>query len=278
VWPRERADATECLRIGRHAVERWKRVDGTLSRAATHALPQEVAPQPKRLIEAISAMYSADIPTAPGMRITLVLESAWLPVMLIDTGPTLLRASQVEALVRHRLGMQFSDGPDPVAGWELRIEQRAGSRHALAYGLAPRLKQTLIEAARTANLEWASMTPALAWGLEHRRSAGPRSRSNEWFLWPEQDRTLVARVLTNDVNGLNPGAPKVLSEAHVLQAVDAESVRLGITSIADPIVAATWDGAPRVAQPDERIQWLGVRSSSRRDATILPKAAERASA
>jgi hypothetical protein len=259
VWLRDRAHLTECLRIGRHAVERWTTVDAALALSATHALPQSSTPNPQRIAEAIAALY-ADAPDTP---VALVLESAWLPVMLVDTGKTLLRAAQVEALVRHRFRLLHSDGLDPVSAWELRIEHRAGGRHALAYGMTPRLKQTLIDAARAVGLRWAAMTPAFDWGLGRLRPAKAWPRSTGWFAWTEQDRTLLARIESKQLVGFNAGAPRVADASSLLALVDAEGVRLGIESSSDPIGAATWGSAPSAARVGERVTWFDVRGDGR---------------
>ena len=255
MWPLDRVGPNECLRIGRHAVERWKSVNGTLSLQSEHALPQVAVPQPQHLTGAIRALYST-VPAAP---VTLLLESAWLPVMLVDTGAALLRAAQVDALVRHRFGQQYSDGPDPVAAWELRIEHRAGGRYALAYGMTPRLKQTLTDVARAVGLEWAAMTPGLAWGMERLRSAKGVTRPTGWLAWPEQDRTLLVRLASTEVVGFNAGAPRVADEASLLRLIDAESVRLGVQSTSDSFAVATWAPTSRAARAGERVVWLDAR-------------------
>lgn len=257
MWPLKRAPIGECLRIGRHAVQRWQAVDGTLSLLSEHALPQDAAPNSQRLAEALGALY----PTSSGKPITVLLESAWLPVTLVDTGPILLRATQVEALARHRFGLHYADSNDPVAAWDLRIEHRAGSRHALAYGLPPSVKQTLVDAARTLGLEWAAMTPAMAWELERLRPSRTWPRSDGWLLWPEQDRTLVARIESNELCGLNPGAQRADDEPDLLRLVDAECVRLGVVSIAAQIVAAIWGPVPRTARGG-RVTWFDVRGQA----------------
>jgi len=254
VWPLSRPKAEEVLRIGRHAVERWKAVDGSLAQVSAHALPQDAPPHPQRLAEAVSTLYAS----APALPITLVLESAWVPVMLVDTGAALLRSAQVDALVRHRFGLHHSDSLDPVTAWDLRIEYRAGSRCALAYGMPPGLKQTLIDAGRAAGLEWAAMTPALAWGMERLRIAKRWPRTSAWFLWPEQDRTLVARVASNEVVGFNPGAASAGDETTLKRLVDAECARLGIESTTDPIAAARWYAALRAARAGDRFAWLDL--------------------
>lgn len=259
MWPLDRSASAEVLRIGRQAVERWKSVDGKFSLSAVHALPQDTAPQSPRLEEAVAMLY----PTVPKAAVTLVLESAWLPVVLVDTGATLLRLTQVDALVRHRFRLQYSDAPDSLAVWELRIEQRAGNRYALAYGMRPRLKQGLIDAARAVGLEWAAMTPALAWGIKRSHLGKALPRSTGWFAWPEQDRTLVARLVSNEVAGLNSGAPCVADETNLLGLIAAEDVRLGIASTSDLIVAPTWGPVARAARAGERVVWLDVLAPNR---------------
>jgi hypothetical protein len=253
VWPRDRAAGAEWLRVGRRSVERWKNFGGTCSLVAEHAMPHEAAPNAQHLNEAIALLYR-DAPSAP---VTLILESAWVPVMLVDTGRTLLRAAQVEALVRHRFGLYFVDGIDPVATWELRIEQRAGHPQALAYGMPPRLKRTLTDAGGVAGLRWAAMTPAFAWGCE-RLPTKRFSRASRWFVWGEQDRTLLARMAQHGVSSLNAGAERVASATEVLRLVDAERMRRGVEATTDRIAVSTWGAAPLCAGSDERIDWLDL--------------------
>ena len=254
MWPRDRKAGAECLRIGRHSVERWTSADGVLTLQATHALPQHFAPRAQDLADAVEALH----PSSAAMPITLLLESPWLPVMLVDTGTGLLRKSQLDALVRHRFGLhhslQGSDGSDPVATWELRIEHRPGNRYALAYGLAPSVKQALMAAAQPSRLDFAAMSPALGWGLERLRP-----RFARWWLWPEQDRTLVAQVSAGELVGLNAGAPPAADEPSLLRLVEAESARLGVEPSIDPIAAATWDSAPRTSRTNARLAWLDIR-------------------
>ena len=259
MWPFDRAIDVEYLRIGRQAVERWKTVEGGLALQGEHALPQDAGPLLQSLVEPIRALY----PGASRTPVTLILESAWLPVTLVDVGPSLLRAAQLDALVRHRFGLHHSDSGDPVASWELRIEHRAASQQALAYGLAPQMKQALMEIERTAGLKWAALSPAMSWGLQRLRPTKTWSRFTGWWLWPEQDRTLVAHIVGGEVVGFNPGASPANDEAALLRLVEVESARLGIDSSADSIAAATWGAAPRAARSGERLAWLELQGPHR---------------
>ncbi|MEP7296800.1 MAG: hypothetical protein ABI702_11475 [Burkholderiales bacterium] len=256
MWRRDRGAGRDCLRIGRLAVERWAIADGVLTLRAQAPLPQDVAPRLASLNATIRALY----PDATQTSIDVVLESAWVPVTLVDTGAALLRSGQVDALARHRLGLQFSDAADPVAGWDLRIEQRVGDRHALVYGMSPLVRQALIDAGSACGLTWSSMSPAFAWGLERMASVLHWGSGGGWFLWPEQDRTLVARLASGRVCALDPGAAPLGDGAAAARLVNAERVRQGMASSAVPIIAATWDAGLRTPKPRDVIDWLDVRN------------------
>jgi hypothetical protein len=256
VWLRDRTSAHEFLRIGRLAVERWASPDGkTLTQQAECPLGPAHVGQPDSVSAAISTLY----PAAPSVPVTLLLESAWMPVMLVDTGTTLLRAAEVDALVRHRFGLYHSDGLDPVSSWELRIEHRVGERDALACGLSPRLKQSLLAVAQSLNMEWAALMPAFGWGLDRLRPAKAWTAAGGWWLWPEQDRTFIARLTPRGVIGLNPSAVCLVDEAGLTNAVQAEGVRLGVTSSIQAIAAATWDEIPRLTHAGAQFSWLSIR-------------------
>ena len=254
MWPLDRFKTEEVLRVGRDACERWKTVDRVLARVSVQALRPDTPLGTQPWSEAISALYLAP----PDTSVTLVLESAWVPVVFIDMGTLLLRSNELEALVRHRFGLHQSSSTGPVAGWELRVEHRAGSRCALAFAMPPKLKQALIDAGRTAGVDWAAMTPALAWGLERLRIGRQWSRTVKWFIWPEQDRALVARIASAQVVGLNPGAAPADDEASLRRLVDAERARLGIASATDPIGAARWTSTPRPARTDDNFTWVEI--------------------
>jgi hypothetical protein len=255
VWPLDRSTSNEYLRIGRHALERWTDVGGALSLVANHQLEPEAIEHPPSLGAAIRTLC----PDASGKRITLLLESAWLPVMLIDTGPALLSAAQLDALVRHRFGLHHGDTRDPVSAWELRVEHRAGHRHALAYGVSTRVKQALMDAGEATGLEWGAMLPAFSWGRQRLLVTQRWARTNGWRVWQEQDRMLVARFARNELVGFNAGAARVDDEAGVLRLIDAEEVRFGVAPNADAITVAIWDGAKRTPRVGDRVTWHDVR-------------------
>ena len=255
MWPLDRQSFKECLRIGRHMIERWNDADGTLSLVAKHPLEPDAVEPPQSLAAAIRTLYS----NAPEGSVMLLLESAWLPLVLADTGPALLRAAQLDALVRHRFGLHHGDARDPVSQWELRIEHRAGCRHALAYGLSPHIKRALLDAGAAVGVKWGALMPAFSWGRRRLRPERQWPGNEGWWLWSEQDRVLVARIAGNEVVGLNPGAQCLDDEQDVARRVDAEAARLGVAPGAEPITIAVWDGRPRATRVGDRVTWLDLR-------------------
>lgn len=267
MWRRERSGA-EVLRVGRHAVERWASVEGSLSLMATQALPQDAVPKLQTLAGAIRTLYT----TATRADVTVVIESAWLPVMRVDTGSTWLRASQVEALVRHRFGLYEWGSLNPVPQWELRIEHRSGTRGALAYGLSPALKQTITTTAQSLGVKLAALMPAFAWGLGRLRPDKAWSRAAGWWLWPEQDRTLVARIARGETLCLNAGAAMAQTDAAVLRLVEAECARWGIDATPELVTAAGWDVMPAALDRGNSasVRWIDVRGRSLSSAGRVP--------
>jgi hypothetical protein len=194
--------------------------------------------------------------------ITLLVESAWMPVTLVDTGPVLLRSTQIEALVRHRFGLHHSGALDPVADWDLRITHRAGDRNAVAYAVAPIVKRTLVDAAKELGLKIDAMLPASAWGWDRllRGKVCPPPRG--WWIWPEQDRTLVARIAADQIVALNAGASRFVDPSSALNLVRVEAVRLGIEAMDEPIMMATWDDFGDERAKVERVTSMSIRGDT----------------
>src|SRR6185436_7764904 len=129
-----------------------------------------------------------------GRRLSVVLESALAPVLLADTGGLLTRRQHVEALLRHRFGVAYADPGVDVASWKVRIGHRFGDRFALGYALPPAVERMLADVGRSAKLAYAAWHPALDWGLARFDPSRRWPNRVGWWIWPEQDRSLVARL------------------------------------------------------------------------------------
>jgi hypothetical protein len=262
LWGRS-GDGTECLRIGRHAVERWaasSRGQGwTLG--AKVPLPEDALTRPAHLVAAITSLY----PSPPAASISVVLESAWLPVVLAETGGTLVSDAQAQALVRHRLQRRYDTASDPVAAWDVRVDFLAGDAHALGYGLSPQVHQALTAAAEALGLTWRAITPAWVWGWawawQRFKPADLFPDQIGWWGWQEQDRMLLAQVSVHgskaQLTSLHPGLAWS-DDAQVLhRTVQAEAIRLGLPETPKAIRVAMWTPAPADA-PALNLKWLSV--------------------
>ncbi|MEO3715593.1 hypothetical protein [Roseateles flavus] len=164
--------------------------------------------------------------------------------MLVPLGPDLWSRKHAEQLLRHRFGdVHGLDGQSDV-----NMDFRAGEPQVLGYALARPVKAALLSSARAAGVELASLQPAFVWGREalcrrgERQANGHGARQDAWWVWSEQDRTLVALLRDGRVMSLNPAASQVLNLEEAKRCVALESVRLGGLVKDAPVLAAGWPG------------------------------------
>lgn len=254
MWPFDRLSVREYLRIGPHTVERWSGPVSALALVDRQTLPSTAKPEANDLLPAIRALY----PQKPQTAITVLFESAWLPVLLLEAGPALWNSAQVRTLLLHRLQMLYGDRLAVDAGWELRLDYRAGERFALGYGLSLSLKQSLLEVGEVVDLQWAELLPAFAWGLQLLHPARRWPERSGWWVWSEQDRLLIARINANRIVALHTGAAFSEDSAQILHMVAVEGLRAGISVPGDPINAATWSPTLAPLHPTSPLHWLPV--------------------
>lgn len=250
MWRRDRRP-TGVVRIGRHAVECWVTSGASLVLTVTEPLP--FTPSLAELAVALRAALAR----VPAFSPSAVIESVWMPLVLADTGRSVWAPAPIEALVRHRLGMNYRDTADPVAGWDLRVDHRPGDAQALGFGLPAKLKQVVMDCARERGVAWTSVLPAWAWGLDRLRPQRALPGRSGWWVWPEQDRHLVARFSAGRLVGLNPGAKVGGAAPEIDSAVAHESVRLGLSPLDAHISVATW-GAASVEPASGSVVWASI--------------------
>lgn len=255
MWPLDRASPRECVLVGRFAAERWACSGASMSLVARQPLPLDAWQKPDCAAAAVKGLY----PGKPAGKVTLIVESAWLPLLLADTGGALGSKAQVEALIRHRLELLYGDSGEAVSDWELRVDHRAGRRFALGYGLSPRVKQGLVEAGRGIDLRWDALVPAFAWGWQRLRPSRRWPQRTGWWIWPEQDRLMAASVVSNQLVVLNAGAVRQSSEAADIERLVAiEEVRQGVIGSSDPISVGTWDHPEHLAHGSKRLTAVSI--------------------
>jgi hypothetical protein len=226
---------------------------------ASQAIDTQALDRWTALSTAIEALYGSGNGAADT---TVVLESAWVPVMLADTGPSLWRRDEVEALLRHRLGLMYDDPAEPVSAWDVRVDHRAGEHRALGYGFSPRLRDALALASRTTRRDWSVLTPAWAWAWQRSRPGG----SVHWVL-QEQDRMLLASFDAGRPVALNAAVPLREGSSELALEAKRHEIRTGQAGVARAVVATVWKAPLDLPAGVGSVTWLCLASPT---GTSLP--------
>ena len=249
MWPLDAFVVPEVIRVGPLALELWKRSSAGMDLIDRVPLAQRASMYDARqIVDSLRSLY--DQLTRP--RVSLVLESAYAPALLADTGGSLWNAKQVETLLRHRFGLTYGSPDINVATWKIRTMHRYGERYALGFAMAPAVEDALRESATLAKIEFAEWSPALAWGLDRFAPSRKWPRRTGWWVWAEQDRCLVISISRGRFGSLNAAVALPKSNEVLEQMIGAEEGRQGIGSGQSPIGYAHWSSEDRLAGASER--------------------------
>ncbi len=250
MWPFERQ--RDVLRVAKHAVELWAREAEGLIRRRGVTIDGSAD-----LRGAVQLALEGESPTrAP---VDVVVESAWMPVVLLEPGPQLLRREQVEALLRHRLARVYDERTEAVSNWALQLDHRPGDAYGLGFGLPPSVRAAIEAGAQASGRQLASLQPAMQWA---RRIARPREG---WWLWLEQDRAVLAWLERGRVAALHSAADLPRDAAAVARLVRIEAARAGVSAPAAPVLLSGWEQS--FAMGEGTLPWLGVGSAGQAAST-----------
>jgi hypothetical protein len=231
----------DVLRIGRERAEHWAWAGTRLELGREHVLAGRGGGEAALEAE-LRAWLQPLAGRAPTRTVDVVLESAWLPVMLLELGRGLCSRSQAENLMRHRLAQLYANPGEPASPWQLQLDHRVGDGQAMGYGLAPTVRQAVLGALAAAGLRAASMQPAFAWAW--RRFERRRSLRQGWWTWIEQDRAMVCRIERGRVTAMNAGAAVPADDEQAARLVAIEAARIGMAqpgaSAVDEAVTLGW--------------------------------------
>lgn len=269
MWPLERR--WEVVRIGRTCVQRWAPVAGGRSLERETPLPAQAMPP----LTALESSLESVLREAT-REVDVVIESAWLPLMVLRTGGAVWSRASVEALARHRMTELYDDrgstgNPihgDSATAWEYIVDHRPGDDAGVAYGLARALKSRVEGACRAAGVRLRSIQPALKWGLGTLASKDPNALGREgWWLWFEQDRAVVCRLQQGRVVAVNAGASLPSDIDGCLRTLQIESVRLGLPDAPRDAVVAGWR-MPFAGSVDGRLVVRSLESPGRAELPV----------
>ena len=263
MWPLDRFANADVVRIGAHAVELWRGGAGSMEQVAREELPRRGSLfDASALVEPLQAIAGR----VTSRRAIVVLESAYAPVLLVDTGGVLTRAAQVDALLRHRFGLAYGIPGRDASGWRVRWTHRYGDRYALGYGIDPAVEAAMLEGATSANLIFAAWMPALDWSLV-RFGRRLRAAGCPWWVWTEQDRSLAVHLSGGQVDALDPALLEADSVTGIERAMAAAATRAGLRTsaageVAAPIGVGYWQMNERPSGSSTRLREFAIASDS----------------
>ncbi|MCR5881415.1 hypothetical protein LRS03_00460 [Rhizobacter sp. J219] len=254
MWRLKQSSSREVLRLGRLAAERWKEVPGGLTCVAAHPLTPDAADRFAPLPHAIESLFAQ----AGDARVTVVLESAWVPLMLAETGRAIWHRSEVEALLRHRFAALHDELTDPVGEWDVRVDHRPGDQWALGYGFSSRLRMALDEASRLSGREWVACLPAWSWGWQRVQPQRQWAKNAGHWVWQEQDRMLLGSFVAGRPVALNPAGRWSHDAESLGSELRVHSVRCGLQSADWHAVVAGWHAASELPASAGHLTWAGL--------------------
>ena len=263
MWPLE-PSSREYLRICRDGVERWTGRSAPLEFVAHCAVPARAyvlaaAGQRADLETSLRGLYAE----APRSAVTLLVETALMPALLIEAGAELWSPSQMRTLLRHRLNHLYAKPNSPVEAWDTRIDFVAGESHGLGFGMRTSLRHALVHSCASVGIECRALLPALAWGLHRLRSSRQLTARGTWLCWAEQDRRLLARIEAGRVRTLNAAAGLARDSSGVAKQIKIEQSRWGLASTTGVILATDWNSnaapaAARKGTSGDGVSWVDI--------------------
>jgi hypothetical protein len=191
-----------------------------------------------------------------GARVTVLADSKWMPLSLLNTGAAPLSMDQVQALARHRFSELFGE---PARTWQLRCDYLSGQRHTLAFACPPELLHAIqqgITDASTPSVKLSGLQPTLEWAWNHvwRLHA---SRQDNWLLLAEHDRSVLAHVAKGAIRGLHAAAPVYDSPAQIASGLPVQALHCGIATEHVCVLGVSIESRPdmTMVSPAEGVRW-----------------------
>lgn len=258
MWPFERR--RDVIRVGRHGLEAWcVNGAGTLILSAEHRWAVDGPPDVDVLGPGLDALIAGM--TSSRRPIDLVVESFWMPVLLLPTGGSLWGARQLAPLAQHRIAQL------PVAssaGWQWRFDHQPGETHALGYALSPQNDDGLAAWRRQVIDREVSIQPALAW---HWRRLQRLRRASDcgWWTCIEQDRALACHLHAGRVQALHAGLSAPMDKVQALKQWSIEALRAGLETPVGGVVSA-WRSPAADDSSASGIAWCCIEQAHGGDA------------
>ena len=215
MWrPSLRRKPEAILKLCRDRVEWWAPGTTDLEHRGTSLIAGEPGPDLLPLEQAMRSLLEAHRTELEGCSLDVMVESAWLPVVAIDTRRQLLSPAELDALLTHRIEHIYRNRSESSQSWETRLSHQPGNDLAVGFAIDIRLKQLLLAQVASCQARVLSIQPAFTWGWdqsghERRQACKASPAKSVWWFWEESDRTLAALADKGQVRALNAAAPRV---------------------------------------------------------------------
>ena len=83
-----------------------------------------------------------------------------------------------------------------------------------------------------------------------------------WWVWPEQDRLLLARAEAGRLVALNPAVPWAETSAAIEHMVQIEAARWGLPASDDSVTVASWQQPVQLPARSQRMVWRSLAGAS----------------
>jgi hypothetical protein len=216
------------LRLGQAQFQLW-RVSGRRLILQDSRSAEQIAYNQYQTIASELSLLTQALPAGAG--VTLLADSKWMPLSLLNTGQAPLTHTQVQTLAMHQFAQTYGE---EAQQWRIQTSYVSGDEQTLAFACAELLlssvKQALdiesLGASRRAQL--LSAQPTFAWAWNHVRSHEVR-KSDEWLVLAEHDRSVMARIARGRVFAFHAAGPILRTPAQLAAALQVQALRCGLT-------------------------------------------------
>lgn len=220
MWPRKQC----ILRLGRHGCELWLEQSRAVLGLAKQSVPQAEAQSPYEPLRLAIQQLAQHVPARA--RVQVIVDSHWLPVLLVDTGHAPLAGGHINTLAMHRFAEVRGEA---VRNWAFMSNYLAGDRKALAFGCPPQLQQVVQStlAENAAPRAFCGLQPTLSWAMA-KAPAKLGMQSNRCTVLHEQDRSLMVLSQGASLLGFHPALPAFESPQQFMHEAQRYAWRCGV--------------------------------------------------
>jgi hypothetical protein len=227
-WLPAARTARYVLRLGQAQFQLW-RVSGRRLILQGYRSAEQIAYNQYQTIASELSLLTQALPAGAG--VTLLADSKWMPLSLLNTGYAPLSHTQVQTLATHQFAQTYGE---QAQHWRIQTNYLSGDEQALAFACAELLLSSVrqglaIDPANTSGrTRLMSVQPTFGWVWNHARGHEAR-RGDEWLVLAEHDRSVMARVAKGRVFALQASGPILYTSSQLAFVLQVQALRCRLT-------------------------------------------------